>query len=124
MAHELILGAAGMALLAVGICWAGWRPQGSNRTLAILLCVCGIALIATAAHGEPRWTVRVAALGMYSSSGGFLGMIAWAIWAKRHAGPILATLSAVATSGFRIVSMIVNGQRRRIPSRVHSQITS
>jgi hypothetical protein len=96
-----------MALLAVGICWTGWRPHGSSRALTIFLCVCGIALIATAAHGEPRWSVRVAALGMYSSSGGFLGMAAWAIWAKRHAGPILATLSAVATSGFRIVSMIV-----------------
>jgi hypothetical protein len=107
MADELIFGVVGMALLAVGTCLMGWRPGSASRALAIFLCVCGIALIATAAHGEPRWSVRVAALGMYSSSGGFLGMTAWTIWAKRHAGPILATLGAVATSGFRIVSIIV-----------------
>jgi hypothetical protein len=95
-----------MASLAFGVFWMGSRPQGASRVLAIVLCVSGIALIALAARTEPKWSVRMAALGMYSSSGGLLGMTAWAIWAKRHAGPILVTLGAVATAGFKIVSAI------------------
>jgi hypothetical protein len=105
MAPDLVLAVGGMTLLAFGV----WRIEcmAPRRPATILLCVCGIVLIATAAaRTGSNWSMRIAALGMYSGAGGSLGTTAATISTKRHAGAILASLGVVATTGFKIVSAI------------------
>lgn len=92
-------------MLAFGV----WRIESMapRRMIAILLCTCGLALIgAAAARAGLNLGLRIAALGIYSGTGGLLGATTAAISAKRHAGTILASLGMVATTGFKIVSAI------------------
>jgi hypothetical protein len=105
MTPDLVLAVGGMTVLAFGV----WRIEymAPRRPIAILLCACGIVLIATAAaRAGSNWGLRIAALGTYSGAGGLLGATTATISAKRHAGAILASLGMVAATGFKIVSAI------------------
>ncbi len=96
-----------MILLAAGVWRIESRPQSLVKTLTILLCVCGIVLIAVAAvRNGSNWNLRIAVLGAYSGTGGLLGSIVHNISAKQRAGAILASLGTAATTGFKIISGI------------------
>jgi hypothetical protein len=103
MELELMLAAGGMALVAVG----AWRLESKASRIgvapAILLCLCGIGIIAMVAMGsESRWALRIAILGSYSGAGGVLGSIIGVILAKRRAGAILATIGMVVPARTKI----------------------
>jgi hypothetical protein len=105
MAPDLVLAVGGMAVLVFG----AWRIQdrAPRRPITILLCVCGIVLIATAAErAGSNWGLRIAALGMYSTAGLLVGVTTATIWARRHAGAILASFGIVAMTGYKIMSVI------------------
>ena len=116
MELELVLAAGGMALVAVGAWRLESRPSRISAALAILLCLCGIAIIAIAAIGsESRWALRIFILCTYSGDGGLLGstigvMLATvdtpgaSLMTKRRAGAILATIGTVMPPRTKILS--------------------
>jgi hypothetical protein len=105
MATDLVLAVGGMTVLAFGLWWM--ERMALRRPIAYVLCACGIVLIATAAaRAGSNWALRIAALGMYSTAGLLLGTTTATIWARRHAGAILASLGMVAMTGYKIMSAI------------------
>src|ERR1700735_4493623 len=104
MAMELVLAAGGMALVADGARRLEARASRMSAALAMLLCVCGIAIIAIpAARSDSRWALRLAIVGTYSGAGGVLGSTIGIMLAKRRAGAILATIGAVVPAGTKIL---------------------
>jgi hypothetical protein len=104
MAYELVLAVGGMALLAAGVWRVESRPQRAGAALAMLVCLCGIVIIAIAtAQSEPRWSLRLAILCTYAGVGGLLGVTTAAILARRRTGAILATIGMVVPVGSRIL---------------------
>jgi hypothetical protein len=105
MVPDLVLAVGGMTLLASGVWWI--ERMALRRPIAYLLCACGIVLIAiAAARSAPKLAFRMAALGMYSTAGLVLGATTATVWARRHAGAILASLGMVAMTGFKITSAV------------------
>src|SRR5689334_12795710 len=104
MASSLVLAVCGMGLLAFGVSRTDSRAR--RRTIAILLCVCGLVPIGTAAVGAgSNWGLRIGAMGAYSAAGAWLGMAAATISGRRHAGVILVSFGKVGT-GLTIVWLI------------------
>jgi len=104
MTLELVVATGGMALVAVGAWRLESRASRLSAALAILLCLCGIGIIAMVAIGsESRWVVRISILGAYSGAGGILGATIGVMLAKRRAGAILATIGTVVPAGTKIL---------------------
>jgi hypothetical protein len=104
MELELVLAAGGMALVAVGAWRLDSRTSRISAALAMLLCLCGIAMIAIVAVGsESRWVVRISILGTYCGAGGVLGGTIGVMLAKRRAGAILATIGMVVPARTKIL---------------------
>ena len=105
MAPELVLAVGGMTVLAFGV----WRLErmAPRRPIAYVLCAFGTVLMATAAgRAGSNWGQSIAALGMYSTAGLLLGVTTAKMWARRHAGAILASLGMVAMTGYKVMSAI------------------
>jgi hypothetical protein len=105
MTLELVLAAGGMALVAVGVWRLESRESRIRAALAMLLCFCGIGVIAIAVIGsESRWAMRIFIVCTYSGDGGVMGSTIGIMLAKRRAGAILATIGTVVPPSTKILS--------------------
>jgi hypothetical protein len=108
MTLELALAAGGMALVAVGAWRLESRASRISAAVGMLLCLCGIAIIAIVAiESESRWALRIAILGSYSGAGGVLGATIGVMLAKRRAGATLATIGTVVPAKTTILWAVV-----------------
>ena len=109
MTEQLFLTLGGMCLLAAGIGAMESMARGMSfgRVLSFAVCACGIAVIwAGAVRSGSAASLRVAILGTFSASGGFLGGLPAAMLAKRRAGAVLVNLGTGVPAGVKVISAV------------------